>query len=513
MLLPEDPRWIKFAERYAGDAYRFAVEVVGVTPSWQQKILLTQISRSRARVSISSGHGTGKTTSISWVVLWHVLCYPLSVTLLTANDMDQLKATLWKEISASLEKIRLGHFSWISEHIEVLADGSCRVIGFEKQWFVESKTANEKTANKMAGRHGKWFLVIGDEASTLPDTVLETLTGALTEKHNRMLLTSQPTRNAGFFYRTHHDLSESSGGEWRNYRFDSMESPLVSDESLRELWEMYDNDQRRVRLLGQFPIDSSKHLMSLRHAESMYKRGKIISDDEPYGYFCLVDVASGEGLRDSSSCVIARVIGDGIYGENARRVEIIRIPILTNSIKSNVLPGHCIEYGDQYQNSIYVVDSGGLGITVCQTLTSHGKQVHQVSWGSPCFGEAARRFVNLRAQASYYAARAAKEGRLSVLTNEHKKTMLGQSSRIPKTYNESMKLQIPAKHSKEWDGLGSPDLWDAVCFAFLQNLSYVPANENNGGDAENDAWKELEDAQKALLAQEGEYEENGIISI
>lgn len=249
VLLPEDPRWKPFCERYAGNIERFAIEVVGVIPSDQQMELFASVSPSRSRTSVASGHGTGKTAGIAIIVLWHQLCYPMSITLLTANDMDQLKATVWKEVGISHERIRRGRHGWIAEHLEILADASCRIKGFEPVWFTESKTANEKTANKMAGRHGEWLLVIGDEASTLPDAVLTTLSGALTEQHNRMLLTSQFTRNAGFFYRTQNELSIGNGGEWNNLRFSSFDSPFVSDSSLKELWDQYDDDERNVRLL------------------------------------------------------------------------------------------------------------------------------------------------------------------------------------------------------------------------------------------------------------------------
>src|SRR5690606_11279171 len=100
---------------------------------------------------------------------------------------------------------------------------------------------------------------------------LTTLSGALTEQHNRMLLTSQGTRNAGFFYRTHHDLSIEHGGEWNPLVFNSFDSPFTSEEALLELWNQFDEDERRVRLLGLFPEDSSKHMMGLKVSEAMYK--------------------------------------------------------------------------------------------------------------------------------------------------------------------------------------------------------------------------------------------------
>lgn len=484
VLLPEDPRWPLFCQRYAGSAERFALEVQGITASTQQRIMYASVSTSRSRTSVASGHGTGKTTSIANIVLWHMLCYPMSVTLLTANDMDQLKATLWKEIGVALERIRRGPHSWIAEHVEILANATARIIGFEQIWFAESKTANAKTANKMAGRHGEWLLIIGDEASTLPDEVLTTLSGALTEQHNRMLLTSQFTRNAGFFWRTQNELSIDNGGEWNNITLSSFDSPFVSDDSLLELWNSYDDDERRVRLLGLSPEDSSKHMMSRKVAEAMYKRGRIIKDTEPYGWLSLGDIASGEGLRDKSANVIVRVVGYGDMGPDARRVEVVIVPLHTNRIRSNVFSNYLTDEGDSYGGITYVIDAGGLGINVAQDLEDANRVVHRVNWGNPCFqNKNKERYMNLRAQAMHQAARAAKEGRLSILTNDFKRDIVNQSSRIPKTFTDKARIRVPPKHSTEWEGLPSPDLWDAICFAFLENVSYI-VNEGDaaGGD-------------------------------
>ncbi|NCC41618.1 MAG: hypothetical protein EOM21_19805 [Gammaproteobacteria bacterium] len=477
-LLHEDPRWADYCSEFAGDLVRFAVEVCGMfderAPSHQQIELFTEVAPSRSMVSVASGHGSGKTAALSVIVLWHLTCFPQSVTLLTANDMDQLKATLWKEIGLARERIRLGPHGWIAEHIEIMADGTAHVAGFKDTWFVESKTANEKTANKLAGRHGEWLLIIADESASLPDGVLTTLRGALTEEHNRMLMTSQPTRNAGFFYRSHHDLSAANGGDWTSLCFNSLDSPLVSDQAIREMMASYDEDERRVRLYGLFPEESGRHMQTLKVSERMYRRGRIIQDDEPYGWVVSGDIASGEGLRDKSAVVVARVIGWGDTGPYARRVEVVDVPLLTNRIRSNVFAGAIQEHGDPLDAVTYVVDSGGLGINVCQDLEDRNRVVTRVNWGNPCFAKRNQdRYLNLRAQAMHQAARAAKEGRLSILTNAHKNAMLTQSSRIPKTFTDKGRVRVPPKHAKEWDGMPSPDLWDAVCFFYLESVAYT----------------------------------------
>ena len=124
---------------------------------------------------------------------------------------------------------------------------------------------------------------------------------------------------------------------------------------------------------------------------------------------------------------VGRVVGYGDIGPDARRVEIVRIPFLTNKIRSNIFAGYLADEGADYSNVTHVVDSGGLGINVCQDLEDLNKVVHRVNWGNPCFKNKNKdRYLNLRAQAMHQAARAAKEGRLSVLTMDYKNVMLDQ---------------------------------------------------------------------------------------
>jgi hypothetical protein len=200
------------------------------------------------------------------------------------------------------------------------------------------------------------------------------------------------------------------------------------------------------------------------------------------------DIGSGEGQRDKSTQVIARVIGHG----RERRVEIVKIPLVTNQIRANVFSNYLMDADYELSNPTHLVDWGGLGINVCQDLEDAGRVVHRVIWGNPCNSRENRnRYLNLRAQASHQAAMAAKEGRLSILTEAHKSLMVGQSSRIPRLFTDKSRIKVPPKGSPEWEGLGSPDLWDAVCFLFLENFYYIPA----GGETFR-----VEDAKKSLSA-------------
>ena len=77
--------------------------------------------------------------------------------------------------------------------------------------------------------------------------------------------------------------------------------------------------------------------------------------------------------------------------------------------------------------------------------------------------------------------------------------MLSQSSRIPKAFADSGKLKVPQKGSREWEGLASPDLWDAVCFAFLENVQYI-VSENKYEDSVKNSVNNVKNYAEDLFA-------------
>lgn len=55
--LKDIPEWWDFCEKYRYDPYRFAVECLGMKPTWQQKLLMDSIAFDGSRTSVASGHG------------------------------------------------------------------------------------------------------------------------------------------------------------------------------------------------------------------------------------------------------------------------------------------------------------------------------------------------------------------------------------------------------------------------------------------------------------------------
>jgi len=470
--LTEDPRWLGFVKRYCNSLPAFMAVVIGREPTWQQLELLEAVTPPGSRVSVRSGHGTGKSASLACVALWHLLCFPKSNTMITAPKIEQVRNVAWKEMADAVDLIRQGVEGWIADYIGFETE-RIYIKHYKQQWFIFAKTAPRGSPENLAGMHRDWYMVIADEASGIPDPNYAVMTGALTDARNRMVMFSQPTRPSGFFYDTHHKLAKHNGGVWTSLCMDSRHSPLVSLDFVEEKRDEYTEEEFTIKVLGEFPETRDGYLLGRPHAEACFGR-VAVQPDEPHGFLIAVDVGAGE-YRDKSVAVLARVTGHGEYGADARRVQVLDVPVFSNTRNLQGLAGDVFVLASELESAGVLVDAGGMGVAVCQSLEDKGlPDVRRVKWGAPCFQNRNReRYFNLRAQAMVAASRAAKEGRLGIAGGRWQRELLDQMSRIPYTYDEKARYVIERKDEMRKAGLPSPDVWDAICFLFLEGAHYT----------------------------------------
>jgi hypothetical protein len=499
--LHEHKLWAEFAKRYAHDLPRFAIEVCGMKPTWQQLDILLSIQSPGSRTSISSGHGIGKSRLVGVVALWHLVCYYLSNFVITAPKIEQVRNVSWKEISDMRERIEQGPHAWIAPFIVVEAE-RVYVRGFKDRWFVVAKTAPKGSPENMAGMHRDWLMFWCDEASGIDDKVMGVIGGALTDERNRWAMSSQPTRDSGFFYDTHNKLSRASGGVWNAIVTSSEESPLVSLKFIGEKLAEYggrDDPQYQIKVLGKFPENSGKYLLSRKHVEQCFGR-RAIAPGRGWGHVLSLDVGAGE-YRDKTVLTHARVSGYGDFGEDARAVDVLDIPLWTNTRDLDDASGFVFRYwAERCPGAPVLVDAGGMGVAVCQRLERMGvSTLLRVKWGNPCFRkENVERYFNLRAMAMQQASRAAREGRLGLPDGPWRKDLELQATRVPFSFDEKARYKIMSKEDMAKDGLPSPDIWDSISFLFLEGVSYI---ESEGVELPAVASNRLEDARKRLLAE------------
>jgi hypothetical protein len=518
-----DPRYPLFLQMFQYNPLMFSVIVCGSLPSDDQESLLTQIAPPSAKVSVVSGTGTGKTYEFAIIAMWHFLCFPFcnddgesllrkkdtkigSNTYIGAPRIKQVSDGVWKELNDIDVNIRGNPlYSWLADYYSITKT-RVEMKGFP-QWFISQVAMEKGQSIGVAGKHRYWQLIIVDEAAGVSDDHFNVIDGTQTQGGNRTLLASQGVRNAGHFYNTHHILNKQNGGSWGSLVFSSENSPHVTDQWLMD--RLIETGGRNtveyiVRVLGGFADASGSNLLTRQDLDTAFNAGKIIDEHEPYGIFILADVAMGE-YRDESVAILAKVIGveDDNRNNNARRVEYYAIPYCINSKDEVTFAGDLANLYGTLSNPTLLVDGGGIGATVIKLIEMSHVPVVKVLWGKPCFkNEYKERFTNRRACAMVRMRDAIRTGRVSFMfdCDQRMRTkIVEQGSRLPYHYVErgGLKYQMMSKDKMREEGISSPDIFDSMSFAFLEDArDYIVAEKSGMESYIDSSVNELLEAAK-----------------
>lgn len=261
-------------------------------PSSQQTEALKAFPKApNKRMSIRSGHGTGKDAFAAWIAIWFITTRPYSHIICTAPTARQLKDVLWSEISKWLRNspILKGQFTIQKDKIYPNYTRESK-----DEWWIRAISTNAKHSRVdqqevLAGQHAESQLIIGDEASGIPDPVFVPLEGAMTQDDNWCLLIGNPTRSSGYFHDTqfHSVISK----QWAKFHWDSRKSSNVTEGFINYFRIKYGEDSNvfRVRVLGEPPIESDNVLIPLAWAQQCIGNDLNTSKDLPK--YLGVDVA------------------------------------------------------------------------------------------------------------------------------------------------------------------------------------------------------------------------------
>lgn len=225
----------------------WAKHVLGVTPTSQQ-LEAGENLVSRRRVSIRSGHGTGKSTFMAWCVLWFLCCYYPCKVPSTAPTGHQLSDVLWAEISKWLSRLRELHpdlgnqIEWTSERVFLKEAPS--------ESFAVARTSRPERPEALQGFHSEHILFLIDEASGIPDEVFQVAEGALSTEGAFVVMAANPTRMEGYFYDSHHQMRT----KWCALQWNAEESPMVARSYVDDMVFKYgiESSIYKIRVRGEF---------------------------------------------------------------------------------------------------------------------------------------------------------------------------------------------------------------------------------------------------------------------
>jgi len=273
----------------------FAKEVLGAEPTDQQ----WQGSRSiveKRRVSIRSGHGTGKSTFMAWCILWFLSCYFPAKVPATAPTSHQLEDVLWSEIARWHRELK-ERMPALGEQFEWSA-GAFRMKSAPNESFSVARTSRPERPEALQGFHSENILFLIDEASGVSDNVFEVAEGALSTDGAFVVMAANPTRQSGYFFDSHHKMRSA----WAALHWNGEDSPRVSRTYIENMEKKYGRHSPvfKVRVLGEF-VGAADGVISLELCEAARIRDVDVNEAAPVVWG--VDVAR---FGDDSSALAKR---------------------------------------------------------------------------------------------------------------------------------------------------------------------------------------------------------------
>lgn len=352
--------------------------------TWQQQVCLLAVERGisgrdKRFISISSGRGIGKSTFLSWLLLWGLFCFKGAQIPCTANTVQQLYDVLWKEVSIWHGRLpEWARNKYIIEKDYVRFEDE---PGSGKNWFARAATAKKENPEALSGVHSQTLVMpLVDEASGVADEVFDVGEGSMTNKNTIMVLISNYTKREGYFHK-------SQVNKHKNFQvlsFNSEESPIVEKDFLIRGMQKEggrEGDWYRVHVLGLPPKENEEN-------------------DE--GWISLLDEIHYTG---DSAMVQPKVLGidPGGVGRNATAMAVrdpfkVKLLGVWRHLKPTEILGKVIaaQEAEKVSSDNSIVDSFGEGARLAQEAINAKRQLQTVLVGDP--SKENKRFTNLKAE-------------------------------------------------------------------------------------------------------------------
>jgi hypothetical protein len=415
-------------------------------PDTWQVIVLDEIGKQlregvqTVRIAVASGHGSGKSALMAWINIWFQTCFPRNKARTTAGTQGQLSSATWREVAKWHDICRnRWQFDWTKTRL------TCKWK--PSTWYAEAMPWSEHNAQAFAGLHEEIVLIQFDEASTIADTIWDTVEGAFTTR-GIFLAFGNPTEAIGKFA----DCFGRNKRRWTTIHVDARDAKKANKLLFQQWIEDYgiNSDFVRVRVLGLFPIGQSVSFIAPADIQTAIDRNKDFdfrSLPRSIPTIMGIDVARAGGDQSVFLFRKGRWVSSNIYRYD--EPDLMR------------LASFAAEKIRLHEPDLIMVDEVGLGAGVLDRLRQLGFAAIGIHAGARPDDE--KLYRNKRAELWARMKTWLKEG--GILPND---TGLRTSLEIP-SYgftDANEKLLIESKDSIKSRGASSPDEADALAMTF-----------------------------------------------
>lgn len=416
---------------------------------WQSALLrrAAQVSPQEAILeAVASGHGVGKSTLVSWLVLWAMSTATDTRGVVTANTETQLKTKTWVELA---KWYRL----FIARPLFRLEATSLASIDPDhtRTWRCDMVPWSEHNPEAFAGLHnqGRRAFMIFDEASKISDIIWETASGFLSDANTERLWFAfgNPTRSVGAFRERFFD-----GSGWHTTQVDARQISFTNKAQIASWERAYgeDSDYFRIRVRGVFPRTGESEFISAAVVAEAQVRDADAQRFDPL--VIGVDVAR---FGDDESVLVAR------KGRDARSIPAVRL----RGLDTMSLAARVVELAQALRADAVFVDGGGVGGGVVDRCRQLRLAVQEINFGTKPdrsdFLTEGERYANKRAEMW-----GAMRGWLTTGAIEDDRDLRDQLVAPTYGFNARDEIQLERKQDMRSRGVASPDWADALALTF-----------------------------------------------
>lgn len=448
------------------DPELFVRHVIGAEPQkWQSEAL--QAIALENKIAIKSGHGTGKTAFLSWLILWWLLTrYPTKIVA-TANTAHQLNDVLWTEVDKWARKMDEG----FKAQLDFKAD-KISLVGSSDSYCV-FRTSRRENPEALQGYHSENLLFILDEASGIDEQVFVVGEGAMSTHGAKSVMTGNPTRAEGFFF----DAFHSNREQWHCMTVSCEDGEYVDPKFISDMADKYgiESNTYRVRVAGDFPTQSDDVLVPLHLVEDAVRRDVEAAPTTPVVWG--VDVSRFGGDR---SALVKRqgqvMLETAKTWQGKDLMELAGILLMEYEATPFSLRPQSV-----------FIDSIGVGGGLADRLAELGLPAVSVAVSeSPSLKD---RYTRLRDEL-FWKAREWFEGRDCKIPNDE--TLISEITSIRYKYQSTGKLKVESKDEMKRRGQRSPDVADAFVLSFAHEgataMGQISRWNNSGAIRPQTGW-------------------------
>jgi len=404
-----------------------------------QKNTLDAIYPMHSRVALVAANGSGKTSNvIAPALVWHMLAFEGSLSVVTASVFRQVESILWPAIKALLRpfgpmveatagEIRYRHTTGLIS----------RIIGFTAGNDTES--AGRAEGFHAAHHEHQPLLYIVDESKTIADPIFVSVFRC---QPTRLLLASSPGAPVGQFYR----CFTKEADMWKTFKATAWDCPHISPLYINEIETRYGRNSPYTAsmLRAEFmDLGEERLIVSLASLDNCYQNPPVPrGNDKAAG----VDFSAGGDENVIAIREGNRVLPVIAWRERDTMATVGRI--IMELKKAGIKPEQTY------------VDAGGLGLPMADALAEAGWEVNRVNFGgTPNDADA---YQNRGAEMWHRLARKIDTCDLILPEDDQLKSQLVTRRA---TVTSKGKLGVESKDALRARGIASPDRADAVALA------------------------------------------------